>query len=311
MAHLVETMFSANRIVPWHGLGQVIEEAPDSVAAIKIAGLDWEVRRRHVYVEGNIVKGYRANVRSDNGKVLGIVGDRYEIVQNSEAFAFTDALVSDGEVRYETAGSLREGKQVWMLARMNREYNILGDKIDPFLCFTNTHDGSGAMRVLMTPVRVVCNNTLNLAMQGAKRSWGSRHVGDMETKLIEAKRTLGLAAQYMENLNEEANNLVDIRLNNSAIKELLNELFPTSLKDGDRKVKNTLEKREGLLKAMKADDIKRFQGTGWQVINAVSDYVQHMAPSRETASYQENKFSKTVEGDEILDKAHHFLKKIA
>jgi phage/plasmid-like protein (TIGR03299 family) len=308
VAHKVEMMFSANRVVPWHGLGRVIEEAPDSVAAIKLAGLEWEVRKRHIQVEGKIVDGFKANVRSDNGSVLGIVTDRYQIVQNNEAFAFTDALITEGEVRYETAGSLKEGRQIWMAARLNREYNILGDKVDPYLVFTNSHDGSGAIKILMTPIRVVCANTLNLAMRQASRSWSSKHIGDMSAKMHEAQRTLGLASTYMDKLDEEANSLVDIRLTSNTMKELLSEIFPTSLKDSDRKVRNIMEKREGLLKSMKADDLKQFQGTGWQVINGVTDFLQHSVSSRTS---KENKFTNIVEGDEILDKTYQLLRKIA
>lgn len=308
MAHLVETMFSSNRIVPWHGLGQVIEEAPDSAAAIKLAGLDWEVRKRHIYVEGKVVDGHFANVRSDNGAVLGIVTDRYQIVQNYEAFAFTDALVSGGEVRYETAGSLRDGKSIWLLAKMNRDYDILGDRFDPYICFTNTHDGSGAVRVMMTPVRVVCQNTLNLAMRQASRAWGTKHIGNINAKFHEAQRTLGLAVVYMDKLNEEANKLVDIKLSKNQIKEVVEELFPIDSKDSDRKVANINEKRKGLYDALQAEDIKKFSGSGWQVINAVSDFVSHTTLGRQS---RESRFQSVVNGDNVFDKAYLLLKQVA
>lgn len=309
MAHLVQTMFSANRITPWHGLGNIIEEAPDSQVAIKVAGLDWEVRKRHIYVEGKIVDGYKANVREDTGDVLGIVTDRYQIVQNYEAFAFTDALISGGDVRYETAGSLRDGKQIWLLAKMNKEYDILGDKFDPYLCFTNTHDGSGAVRALMTPIRVVCANTLNLAMSRTNRAWGSKHVGDVNAKLNEAQRTLGLATQYMDRLNEEANFLVDIKLNNNKMNEIINELLPINAKDSDRKIANMKEKRDGLMRAMKADDIKRFNGTAWHLMNAVTDFVDHPADlGRKT---KDSHFQNLVNGDELMDKTYLLLKQVA
>ena len=121
MAHMVQTMFST-RVAPWHGLGNVVQDAPNSEEALKLAGLDWEVTPSDVVVNGLIVPNYKANVRSDNGKVLGIVSDRYTIVQNREAFQFTDNLIGSGDVRYETAGALKDGRVVWMLASLEKEY---------------------------------------------------------------------------------------------------------------------------------------------------------------------------------------------
>ena len=201
MAHEVETMFYT-RQRPWHGLGTYITEAPCSEDALRLAGLDWGVEQHSIYTCGEKVDGYKANVRSTDGKVLGIVTNRYQVVQNKDAFAFTDALLGEG-VTYETAGSLMEGRKVWMLARMPREYMIAGDRISPYLVFTNSHDGSGSVRVAITPIRVVCNNTLNLALNTAKRSWSMIHTGNVQEKLDEAHNTLFLAEKYMDHIGKE------------------------------------------------------------------------------------------------------------
>lgn len=122
----VETMFSV-RETPWHGLGRIIMDAPASREALELAGLDWQVESRNIYSgTGPMIPGYRANVRSTDDAVLGVVSDRYRIVQNEEAFQFTDDLLGEG-VTYETAGSLQGGKKVWMLARLPRKYLIAGD----------------------------------------------------------------------------------------------------------------------------------------------------------------------------------------
>ena len=122
----VETMFSV-RETPWHGLGRIIMDAPASREALELAGLDWQVESRNIYSStGAMIPGYRANVRSTDDAVLGVVSDRYRIVQNEEAFQFTDDLLGEG-VTYETAGSLQGGKKVWMLARLPRKYLIAGD----------------------------------------------------------------------------------------------------------------------------------------------------------------------------------------
>ena len=178
MAANVETMFSV-REKPWHCLGVVVEEAPSSEEALRLAGLDWRVVQKSLYTNSGLVDGYKANVRESDNTVLGVVTDRYKVVQNTEAFAFTDNLLGEG-VKYETAGSLQGGKKVWILARLPREYIMSGERITPYLVFSNTHDGSGAVKVAITPVRVVCNNTLNLALSTANRCFSMVHTGDIK-----------------------------------------------------------------------------------------------------------------------------------
>lgn len=192
MAANVETMFST-RVKPWHGLGQIVAEAPTSKDALTLAELDWKVLQEPIFTGTNdLIVGYKANVRSTDRRVLGVVSDRYRVVNNDEAFAFTDELLGEG-VRYETAGSLQNGRKVWLLARLPHEYIITGERISPYLVFSNTHDGSGAIKVALTPVRVVCNNTLNLALSMTKRCWSTIHTGEMQNKMQEAKDTLFLA----------------------------------------------------------------------------------------------------------------------
>ena len=177
MSANVENMFYVRK-APWHGLGTRVNEALASKEALRIAGLDWRVLQEPIYTGmDERVEGYKANIRDSDRKVLGVVTDRYKVIQNEEAFAFTDELLGEG-VRYETAGSLQGGKKVWLLAHMPHEYIITGERISPYLLFSNTHDGSGAIRVALTPIRIVCQNTLNLALSTAKRSWSMIHTGD-------------------------------------------------------------------------------------------------------------------------------------
>lgn len=158
----VESMFYV-RQAPWHGLGKQVEQALSSEEALKEAGLDWTVVQRPIQTNNQMeIPGYKANIRDTDNRVLGVVTDRYKIVQNHEAFAFTDELLGEG-VRYETAGSIQNGKKVWLLARLPENYIISGESISPYLVFSNSHDGSGSIKVAMTPIRVVCQNTLNLA----------------------------------------------------------------------------------------------------------------------------------------------------
>lgn len=302
MAALVESMFSV-RETPWHGQGIIIEDAPTSEDAIRLAGLDWSVNQEKIYLsDGTEVKGNYANVRSSDGKPLGIVGERYRIVQNVDAFAFTDALLGEG-VRYETAGSLKDGKVIWMLARMPEQIEILGDKIDPYMVFTNTHDGSGAVRVCMTPVRVVCNNTLNMAMSRAKRVWSARHTGSITDKLDEAMETLRFANQYLEATKETFEELHKVKLNEFKLYKMIDDILPITENMSDRQKENVKIIREDILFRYKeAPDLKVLDQTGARLVQAVADTTSHIEPFRQTANFKENRFKRTLDGNEMLDR---------
>lgn len=172
MAANVETMMYV-REKPWHGLGVEVSEAPNSEDALRFAGwIGMSVRKTCSIPEAASSKASMPMC----GTVMTACwcsGRSYKVVQNRDAFKFTDELIGT-DVRYETAGSLREGKQIWLLAKLP-EQMIAGDAVEPYLCFTNAHDGSSGVRVCMTPVRVVCNNTLNVALATAKRTWSMRH----------------------------------------------------------------------------------------------------------------------------------------
>ena len=304
MAALVESMMYV-REVPWHGLGTKVNEAPTSKEAIKLAGLDWNVNPTVIYdANGKEISGYKANMRDSDQSILGIVSDRYQIVQNSEAFEFTDSLLDEGVV-YETAGSLRDGKQVWLLAKMPRT-TILGDDVDPYLCFTNTFDGSGAIRVCATPIRVVCNNTLNLALETTKRSWSTRHIGDLAGKLHQAKETLGLAQEYMKKLDEDADRLANTKLSDAEIESIVSFIFPIDyIKDTKRKIENTNKMRNDFMTCYMMPDIAQYRNTAYGLVNAASDMAGHMAPSRVTSNYAQNNWAKIMLGHPLLDAVYN------
>ena len=307
MAANVESMFYV-RETPWHGLGTRVKEAPSSKDALVYAGLDWKVIQEPVYTDSQeLIEGYKANVRDSDRRVLGVVTDRYKVIQNEEAFAFTDALLGEG-VRYETAGSLQGGKKVWMLARMPHEYIITGERISPYLLFSNTHDGSGAIKVALTPIRVVCNNTLNLALSTAKRSWSMIHTGDIQGKLQEAKDTLLLADRYMDNLGKEFENLRMKFMTDKQVMEYIEVLLPVE-EDGTMKQKRNIEHlREDLkMRYFDAPDLQDVGKNAYRFINAVSDFATHAQPLRKTANYKENLFARTVEGNPMIDKAYQMV----
>lgn len=306
--HNIESLFSV-RQVPWHGLGTIIQEAPTSEDAIRIAGLDWKVMQDDVYMSnGEKIPGYKLNYRDKDGKPLGIVSPRYRIVQNADAFAFTDALLGEG-VTYETAGSLASGKRVWMLAKTDR-VQIAEEDIDPYLVFTNCHDGTGSVKVAITPIRVVCQNTLNLALRAASRQWSCQHLGDIDSKLAEAEMTLLNTRHYMEALEKEVGVLKLQKMDVDKVKEAIDELFPISLADyHTNKGKNLLAIREEAMdRYLYAPDLKDTEKTAFRFVNAISDLATHKEPFRRTKNYQENMFIKTADGNNIIDMAYRLVK---
>lgn len=305
MAHEVESlMYTSNeqngRFVPWHGLGTPVKESPTSAEALELAGLNWKVEGKPIYTNDGIrIPGYVANTRDSDNSVLGVVTEKYKIVQNEDAFAFTDSLIG-GEVRYETAGSLRNGKSTFLLAKLP-DKKILDDDFGQYLCFTNTHDGSGAVKVMMTPVRVVCNNTLNLALNTTKRMWTCKHMGSMKDKLHEAEETLGFANKYMDNLAVVAERLANVSLRDEEIQAIVAELFPMDENSSERTKANMQKAKQEFMVAYYMPDIAKFRNTAWGVLNATSDWMSHTSPQRNTPTYQERNFERIICGHPILD----------
>lgn len=297
----VETMMYV-RETPWHGLGTRVEEAPNSAEALRLAGLDWTVEGKPIYdMYGNVINGFKANTRSSDNSVLGIVTNRYRVLQNVDAFQFTDNLIG-GDVKYETAGSLNNGKRIWLLAKLPST-KIIDDEVIPYVCFTNSFDGTGAIKAIVTGIRVVCQNTLSLSLSSAKRSWSIRHQGDIEGKIAEARETLELTEIYMDELAKQADRWANVTINEEAIQNALNKLFPVKEDDTERKKRNVQDAKDQFMVCYFAPDIAKFQNTAWGFINAASDYVTHSVPKRMTDKYAENRWGKIMDGTTLLDTA--------
>ena len=307
MSAEVETMFYT-RVAPWHGLGTCVENAPGSQEALKVAGLDWKVVQKPIFTEeGQLVGGFKANIRDRDNQILGVVTDRYKVVQNEEAFAFTDQLLGEG-ITYETAGSLQGGRRTWILAKLPQRYIISGDEITPYLVFMNSHDGTGAIKAAMTPIRVVCQNTLNLALSNAKRSWSANHVGNINGKLDDARYTLLYADKYMAELGRSIDRLNQIRLSDQKVYEYINALFPLADNATEQQKKNLLRMKEDVkARYFEAPELKHIGKNGYRFVNAVSDFATHSKPLRERSTYRENLFSRTIEGNPMIDRAYSLL----
>ena len=306
----VESMFDARK-APWDGLGKEVVGAVDSSQALKLAGLDWKVVQQNITTasSGKLVDGFKANIRDIEQTVLGIVTEKYKVVQNDEAFAFTDALLGEG-VKYETAGALARGKKIWLLAKLEGR-NLAGEKIDPYLVFTNAHDGKGSVRVAITPIRVWCQNTLNLALKRASRSWSCTHVGNINGKLEDARMTIMNTENYLGSLESEFENMKRKSITKDDMWNLAKQLLPIDeKKDSVRKAADIQEDRELLMSCWDAPDLQQTEKSVFRFVNAVSDFSTHKPAKRLTNTYQENRFMKIVEGDNLIDQAYRIAEEL-
>lgn len=304
----------------WHRLGKVISSAATSAEAIKLAVLDWLVEQQPMYLaNGNKVPGRVANVRSDTGAVLGVVGTGYKPFQNAEAFEFMDTLVGEKLAMFETAGAIRDGKTVWMLARIPKELRAAGeDVIHPYILLTNGHDGTRALRILPTTVRVVCNNTLNLALSdGANTGFTLNHSKRLAGRVEDAREKLGLICQRVDRFQEQINALAAVSLSETEVTGYFESLFPVkrqkpqvntdgaSLLDAvlaatemdmenrrfvadlaeeitDRESKRNAEILELIVQNYhnERNNLPGISGTAWSAYNAVSEWADHQMTVR-------------------------------
>lgn len=191
---------------------------------------------------------------------------------------------------------------------MPHEYIISGERISPYLIFSNTHDGSGAIKVALTPIRVVCQNTLNLALTQAKRSWSMIHTGNIQNKLEEARDTLFMAENYMDSLGKEFERLRSITMPDKKVMEYIEQLLPVEENATPQQKKNIRRLQEDMkIRYLDAPDLQDVGRNAYRFINAVSDFATHAEPLRKTANYRENLFARTVEGNPLIDRAYQLV----
>jgi phage/plasmid-like protein (TIGR03299 family) len=276
----------------WHRLGTVIELATTSAEAIGLAGLDWRVEQWPVRafdpdnsgVEAGIPDTV-ANVRTDTKAVLGVVGRRYRVFQNHEAFDFMDGLVGDKLAMYETAGSLHGGKRVWMMASIPKEYRAgPDDLIKPYVLLTNTHDGSQALRMIPTTVRVVCQNTLNLALrESGVEGLTISHHPRLESRIAEARAKLGIIAARFDKFDDELHAMLAKNLTVTEAGGYFRGLSGAELPGQSARQKKSREQIFGQMLGNFDNDRNTLPGvkhTAWGAYNAVSEWADHQRKYR-------------------------------
>lgn len=217
----------------WHGLGQIVRDYPTSAEALKFAGLDYEVVKQDIYTTGyntdgqpmdfsHRIKSHHATMRPDTGDVLGIVGKDYEIIQNRDAFSFFDAIVGGDGIQYETAGALGKGERIFITAKLPSYIKVgKDDLIEQYLFLTTSHDGYGSITAAFTPVRIVCNNTLNAALRNQTNSIKIRHTANAKDRLEQAHKVMGISNQLSGQLEEIFNNWTRVKITDPELQQLI------------------------------------------------------------------------------------------
>jgi phage/plasmid-like protein (TIGR03299 family) len=276
---------------PWHGLGTELDSPATAAEAIKAAGLDYQVELTPlVTADGLDVPSRRAVVRYDTQAVLGVVSDRYVPVQNQQAFGFLDAIVAEGGLRYHTAGALGRGERVFLLAKLPGHIRVKNgdDIVDKFLLLSNAHDGSAALRVFFTPIRVVCSNTLSMAERaGQGHGISILHKGDLAAKIRDAQRVLGLAQRFYDDAESQINQLASCHPTMAELSGYFRALYPDPEegKDNARAV-NTRSELRRLFEAGIGHDMPEIKRSMWAAYNAVTEFVDHRRPGREREEAQ-------------------------
>ncbi|MCX8524574.1 DUF945 domain-containing protein [Chryseobacterium formosus] len=290
----------------WHNLGQIVEDYPTSEEAIRFAGLDYEVEKSPLFTKSNAVieKGddiimsdsalevpnYFANIRTDNNTVLGVVGKDYQIVQNREAFSFFDAIVGGGDgILYETAGVLGNGERIFITAKLPDYIRVgNGDDItEKYIFLTTSHDGSGSITAALTPIRIVCQNTLNASLRNMSNVVRIRHTAGAKQRLEDAHKVMGLANTLSKELEKTFNHWSKITVGDDEMKKLiqlalcpnketLNHLQKGNFDEVSTVFKNTVE--DAFAYAMMSDtqQMETTKGTLFGAYNAVTGFYQNV-----------------------------------
>ena len=275
MSHEVETMAYAGQ-VPWHGLGERVSNDLTPSQMMQKSGVDWSVSKQKMYIlDGINVPNKMALIRDEDNKVLDIVGNDWEPVQNSEAFNFFTEYCAAGDMEMHTAGSLEDGRRVWALAKVNDTFEVFkGDAIEQFLLFSNPHKYGQVIDVRMTPTRVVCNNTLTMALDRQSNSMVKvNHRHEFDADLV--KETLGVAKEKLETYKEAARFLGSKRYTADSIVEYFNGIFPASAQKAEKKeISRTANQALEILETQPGAEFGA--GSWWSAFNSVTYMTDHV-----------------------------------
>lgn len=301
MAHEFESGFFSNGQKAWHGLGTVLDDHPETAEeAIKAAGLDWKAEKRPLVAraaDGTSVDvpGGFAVMRDSDKSILGVVGNRYTILQNEEAFGFFDPIIENKIGTYETAGSLMGGRRVWILAKLSGDISVGGndDVVNKFVLLSNTHDGKGSVVAKVTPIRVVCNNTLTAALRvrgGVGDEVKIRHTKTVQDRTKEASKLLKKINDRYDKLAEIWEAMAQFQLPKTGLLDYMQRVLPDP--ENVDNPKRTQTKRAEMLHLVSDSNLggalSSAQGTLWGAYNGVTAYADHIQSTRKGATEEKH-----------------------
>lgn len=286
MAHMLEIVEGKAQMaytgdLPWHGLGTKVSNDLTPEQMLKAAGLDWTVDPVELFAEvggKRLATGHRALVRSTDQRVIDVITNDWNPVQNIEAFEFFNDFVAHGDMSMETAGSLKDGEIIWALAKVKESFDLFGgkDRVDAYLHFTNPHRYGQSIDVRFTPIRVVCNNTLTLSLNTKSKNMvkvSHRRQFDAD----QVKEALGVAKQKLAKYKEMAEFLSQKRYNNESVVDYFQRIFPvlTTKVDSKKELSNSAERGLEIVKFNKQPGAEFGKGTYWELFNAVTYMTDH------------------------------------
>jgi phage/plasmid-like protein (TIGR03299 family) len=285
--------FFSNREVAWHKLGTVTDGAQSAAQALKVAQLDSVVKVSEnpiqTTVDGTLITldkkflTYR-NHPKKGLTALGVVGSRYTPIQNLEAFEFLNHIADESGAVFETAGSLGNGERVFMTMKFPESMALANgqDVIDNYIMAVNSHDGSSAFIVAVTPIRAVCTNTVRLALAQAKSKISLKHTSGATQRVQQARETLGVVFKYQEAFEQEVAEMLSVKITDAQYKKFVEAMVPEpKVKDPSVRAVNTVETKRGELMALwNAPTQANVKGTAWAAYNAVAEWADWVKPVR-------------------------------
>ncbi len=304
MAHELETVangataFASARLSAWHQLGTITENCMTADEIMTKAFLGgWKVRKidlQGVEVTDDGVRvitcpdkwmTVRTNIVTNETEYLGVVGDDYQVVQNEQVADMLDKLVDESGAHFETAGSLRGGRSVFVTMKLPESMRVAGvDDLELYLAATTSHDGTSALRVDATPVRIVCANTQRAAFDRTKGFYVFRHTSNVHSQIAQAREAMGLMWKYLDAFQAEADRMINETLTMGAFEKIVAELWPLA-DDASEPTKKNSRKRSATLRYLirDADTQAAIKGTRWAGYQAITEYIDHYAPAKDAA----------------------------
>ena len=273
---------------PWHSLGTRLDKPATAEEAIQAAHLNWTVKKLPLYASDGensllklLVPDKYAVARENSLDVLGVVGSSYTPVQNREAFAFFDPIVGQEAAIYHTAGALSKGERVWILAKLPDSIRVVGDDVtDKFLLLTNSHDGTSSLQVKFTPVRVVCQNTLSLAINQGGAGIKISHHTDIHQRMKAAEKMLGIVHQQYDELADTFRHMVQVPMHGNRLERYLEYVFPEPKERQPTESEAECIARDRSWSQYFFDQgagnrMKGVEGTLWAAYNGVTEMLDH------------------------------------